>query len=472
MGERRRAHPYIPNSQTQVQEEMMREVGITDTEELFSGIPEDLRYKGKMDLPRAILSEEGLSRHMEDLLSGNRTTKECLSFLGAGCYQHYVPAICDEVASRSEFLTSYAGEPYEDHGRFQALFEYQSMMAELLDMDVVNVPTYDWCQAAATAVRMAGRITQRNAILVAGNINPQRLLAIKNYADPAMTVEKVGYDANTGCVDVSDLVAKLTRNVAAVYFENPNYFGLIETMGQNIAEIAHENGSLMLVGVDPITLGVLAPPSHYGADIVVGDIQTLGIHMNYGGGVAGFVASHDKEEFVAEYPSRLFGIAQTEVEGEWGFGDVLYDRTSFAKREMGKEFVGTAAALWGITAGVYLALMGPLGMIEVGETIMRNSAYAAKKIGGIEGIQIHGFQSHFFKEFAVNFDKTGLTVEKVNRELLSRGIFGGKDISQEFPELGQTAIYCVTEVHRRNDVLLLCDALEEIVHGAEGGRSR
>jgi glycine dehydrogenase subunit 1 len=116
--------------------------------------------------------------------------------------------------------------------------------------------------------------------------------------------------------------------------------------------------------------------------------------------------------------------------------------------------------------------MGPLGMIEVGETIMRNSAYAAKKIGGIEGIQIHGFQSHFFKEFAVNFDKTGLTVEKVNRELLSRGIFGGKDISQEFPELGQTAIYCVTEVHRRNDVLLLCDALEEIVHGAEGGRSR
>ena len=472
MSDRMVSHPYIPNSQTQVQKEMMLDVGIDDIEELFSEIPEDLRYRCSMDLPPPVLSEEGLSRHMEGILSQNKTTKDYLSFLGAGCYQHYVPAICDEVACRSEFLTAYAGEPYEDHGRFQALFEYQSMMAELLDMDVVNVPTYDWCQAAATAVRMAGRITQRPVVLVAGNINPQRLAAIKNYADPVMKVEKVQYDPKTGCVDVPSLVARLTPSVAGVYLENPNYFGLLETTAQDIASETHKNGSLLLVGVDPITLGVLAPPSKYGADIVVGDIQTLGINMSYGGGVAGFIASCDKEEYVAEYPSRLFGIAKTDVEGEWGFGDVLYDRTSFAKREKGKEFVGTAAALWGITAGVYLALMGPLGMRTVGETIMRNSAYAAKKIADIKGIKVNGFEGHFFKEFAINFDRTGLTVAEINRELESRGILGGKDISEEFKELGQTALYCVTEIHTKDDILCLCEALEEIVCGLKGGGTR
>ena len=259
------------------------------------------------------------------------------------------------------------------------------------------------------------------------------------------------YDPKTGCVDVPSVLARLTPNVACVYLENPNYFGLLETMAEDIAAETHKNGSLLLVGVDPITLGVLAPPSKYGADIVVGDIQTLGINMSYGGGVAGFIASCDREEYVAEYPSRLFGIAKTDVEGEWGFGDVLYDRTSFARREKGKEFVGTAAALWGITAGVYLALMGPLGMRTIGETVMRNSAYAAKKIADIKGIKVNGFEGHFFKEFAVNFDRIGLTVAEVNRELESRGIFGGKDISEEFKELGPVS-YTHLDVYKRQDI--------------------
>ncbi len=449
----------------------MKEIGINDTGLLFSEIPKELRFKGKMNIPKPLVSERELTRHMEKLLSRNQTAKEVLSFLGAGCYQHYVPAICDEIAGRSEFLTAYAGEPYEDHGRFQALFEYQSMMAELLDMDVVNVPTYDWCQAAATAVRMAGRITGRTEVLVAQNINPQRVSAIKNYCLPAMKVDFVEYRGESGCLCLKDLESKLTRNVAAVYLENPNYFGVIESQGQMIADMARQNGSLFVVGTDPISLGILSPPSHYGADIVCGDIQTLGIHMNFGGGVAGFIASRDSEEFVAEYPSRLFGIAKTEIAGEWGFGDVYYGRTSFAKRELGKEFVGTAAALWGITAGVYLALMGPQGMQDVGKTIMQNTSYAAKKLSAIEGIHADVFKPTFFKEFIVNFDNAGLTVVEVNDALRERGIWGGKDISKEFHELGQSALYCVTEMHSKQDILVLCDALAAIVGAAKGERA-
>ncbi len=471
MAKNKFVHPFIPNSVPEVQEKMMQEIGITGIDRLFSEIPEELRFKGKMNIPEPLVSEWELTRHMEKLLSRNQSAEEALSFLGAGCYRHYVPAICDEIANRSEFLTAYAGEPYEDHGRFQALFEYQSMMAELLDMDVVNVPTYDWCQAAATAVRMAGRITGRTEILVARNINPQRLSAIKNYCLPATKVDFVEYSGESGCLDLEDLESKLTRDVAAVYLENPNYCGLIETQGQRIADIAHKSGSLFVVGVDPISLGILSPPSHYGADIACGDIQTLGIHMNYGGGVAGFIASRDTEEFVAEYPSRLFGIAKTEVEGEWGFGDVYYDRTSFARRELGKEFVGTAAALWGITAGVYLALMGPKGMQDVGKTIMQNASYATKKLSAIEGIRPNILESPFFKEFIVNFDEAGLTVAEVNAALRERGIWGGKDISKEFPELGQSALYCVTEMHSKQDILALCDALAMIVGTGKGGRA-
>jgi glycine dehydrogenase subunit 1 len=464
-------HPYIPNSVPEVREKMLQEIGITNADQLYSEIPEELRFKGKMNIPKPLLSEWQIESHMDKILSKNKTAKEALSFLGAGCYQHYVPAICDEIAGRAEFLTAYAGEPYEDHGRFQTLFEYQSMMAELLDMDVVNVPTYDWGQAAATAVRMAGRITGRNKVLAATGINPQRLLAIRNYCAPAMKVEIVKYHCETGCLDIEDLKSKLTDNVAAIYLENPNYFGVIELQGHEIAGVAHENGSLFVVGVDPISLGILAPPSHYGADIVCGDIQTLGIHMNYGAGVAGFIAAPDKREFVAEYPSRLFGISRTEVEGEWGFGDVFYDRTSFARRELGKEFVGTAAALWGIVAGVYLAVMGPKGMQDVGCTIMQNSSYAAKILSDIPGIKIGGFQAPFFREFIANFDEVGLTVAEVNRVLREKGIWGGKDISKEFPELGQSALYCVTEIHTKEDILTLCDALTEIVSKEKGERA-
>ncbi|MGO0059633.1 aminomethyl-transferring glycine dehydrogenase subunit GcvPA [Brevibacillus fluminis] len=461
MSQKRFAHPYIPNSAPEVKEQMLREIGLTDIEEIYADIPAELRLKEAMNIPEA-MTEYELERHVTKLMNKNITTKENISFLGAGCWPHFIPAVCDEVNSRAEFLTAYAGEPYEDHGRFQALFEYQSLVAELVDMDVVNVPTFDWAQAASTSLRMAARITQRTELLVARNINPDKLLIIKNYTSPDLKVTLVDYQDETGALCLDDLKAALNDNVAAVYFENPTFLGTLETNGQEIADLAHAAGALCVVGVDPISLGVLESPANYGADIVCGDLQPLGVHMHYGGGQSGFIATHDDPTFVMEYPSRLFGIAPTEVEGEYGFGDVAYDRTSFAKREKGKESVGTQTALWGITAGVYLATMGPYGMQEVGQGIMQRSQYAAKKLAELPGVGVK-FNAPFFKEFVVDFTQTGKTVKEINDALLANGIFGGVDLSAHYPELGQTALYCVTEVHSKDEIDTLVAAVKSVL---------
>jgi glycine dehydrogenase subunit 1 len=460
---RQMVHPYIPNSVPDIKREMLQAVGADNVEDLYEDVPEKLRLAERMDLPAPLLSEYALKRHVECLLARNRTSSELLSFLGAGCYQHHVPAICDEVNSRGEFLTAYAGEPYDDHGRFQALFEYTSMMGELLNMDVVNVPTYDGFQATATSLRMASRLTNRPEVLICGNISQDKLSKVQDYCRRAVQVQLVGYDAGTGQMDLDALESAISARTAAVYFENPSYLGAIETCAEEISRIAHLHGAVCVVGADPISLGVLTPPADYGADIVCGDIQSLGMHMQFGGGQAGFIATRDEEAYVMEYPSRLFGIAPTSVPGEYGFGDVAYDRTSFAVREKGKEWVGTAAALWGITAGVYLALMGPQGMVEIGEGIMTRTRYAMVQLGKIEGVQIPLFRSPHFKECVVNFDGTGMTVQELHEALLVKGIMGGKNLSREFPELGESALYCFTEVHTKADIDQLAEAMREAI---------
>ena len=464
MDKKKLVHPYIPNSVPQVQEEMLAAIGADSIDELYELIPDELLFKGELDIPDGYLDEYSLRRHMDELLAKNTPTSERLSFLGGGCSPHYVPAICDVINSRSEFLTAYAGEPYEDHGRFQALFEYASMLAELVEMDVVSVPTYDGSQAAASALRMACRITGRNAVIIPRSLNPDRASIIKNYCYPQIEVLTVDYDKQTGLIDVADLQDKLSDHIAAVYLENPSFLGTIETSAQEISDLAHEVGALCVVGVDPISLGVLAPPPQYGADLVCGELQSLGIHMYYGGGRGGFIASPDEERIVSEFPTRLFGIVPT-VDRAWGFGDVAWERTSFAKREDAKEYVGTMAALWGITAGVYLALMGPQGMEDVGRTIMERSAYAAAQLGKIEGVISPALNTPFFQEFIVNLDNTGKTAREVNDALLEMGIYGGIDLSKSFPELGESLMLCVTEVHTKQDIDRLVASVREIVEG-------
>jgi glycine dehydrogenase subunit 1 len=456
-------YPYIPNSAPEIKKMMLTAVGASSPDEFYEDVPGALRFKGKLKLPESFLSEAALRRHVEGLLRKNTTAQENLNFLGAGCYQHYVPAVCDEINQRGEFLTAYAGEPYDDHGRFQALFEYCSMMGELLEMDVVNVPNYDGFQASATSLRMACRVNGRKRVLLPELLGADKLSRIRDYLMPEIEIISIKCDRGSAGIDLDDFEKMMDDSVAAIYLENPSYLGTLEKNSAVLIDLAHKNGALGIVSVDPISLGILAPPVRYGADIVCGDIQSLGMHMQFGGGQAGFIASNDDEKIVMQYPSRLFGISPTRVPGEYGFGDVAYDRTSFAKREDGIEWVGTAAALWGITAGVYLALMGPQGMQEIGEGILYRTRYALQRIGQIKGVRTDMFNAPGFREFVVNFDGTGKKVGEINAALLKNGVFGGKDLTTEFPWLGESALFCITEVHTGDDIDRLVCILREVV---------
>jgi len=454
------AHPYIPNSAPALKQEMLDSVGVASADELYAAIPERLRFRGRLDVPEALASEYELRRHLETLLSHNTSTSEVLSFLGGGCWPHHVPAVVDEVVNRAEFMTSYYGETHGDHGKLQALFEYASMVGELVGLDAVSLPTYDWATAAATAISMAARRTGRPAALVPASTSPERLSVIRGYCEPRTAVRTVGFDPSTGLLDLTGLEAALGDDVACLYLETPGYLGVVEAHAHEALAAARARGALGVVGVDPLSLGVLAAPARYGADIVCGELQPLGIHQGYGGGQAGFLATDDSEEWIAEYPTFLIGLAPTSVSGEYGFGEVAWERISYVQRGDAHEYTGTTQNLWAIGAAVYLALLGPQGLAELGRGLMQRASYAASRLAEVPGVSVP-LSGVPFKEVVASFEHA--TVAGVNRELRRRGIFGGIDLSTAFPDLGQAALLCFTEIHSRTDIDRLVDALAEIV---------
>lgn len=454
-------HPYIPNSEPAVKRQMLDAVGMKSVEDIYEAIPEHLRFQGKMDMPEPIISEYSCQRHVEGLLAKNRNAKNNICFLGGGTWNHYVPSVVDTIMERDEFLTCYVGEAYTDHGKFQALFESSSMLADLTGFEACNTPTYDWANAIAIAARMASRANGRKEILVAGNMDPDRLLVVRNYCKPEITVETIAYDKATGLMELEDLKAKLSDETSCVYFENPIYVGALEVNAAEICRLAKEAGAYSMVGVDPTSLGIMEAPAAYGADFAVGELQPLGLHMSYGGGLGGFICTKDDKEFLGEYPSLLFGVCKTQQEGEYGFGEVYYERTSYASREKGKDFIGTTTALHGIGAAVYMALMGPQGFRELGEGILQRVAYTKAQLAKIPGVSVP-VSGYSYCDFLVDFNGTGKTVQEINKALLEYNIIGGKDMSQVFPEYGQSALYSVTEVHTKEDLQALFDALGAI----------
>ena len=461
-------HPYIPNAVPVTKEAMLRELGIDSVEEIYAEIPERLRFKGRLDVPEPILAERDLKRHVKGLLDRNTSCEENLNFCGAGCWQHHVPAVVDEVVNRAEFVSAYCGGNYSDLGKYQARFEFNSQLGELLDLEGVGNPIYDWGDVAGRAFRMAKRITGRNRVLVPATMSPMRLAEARTLCQPEVMpahvkIEPVAYEPGTGRIDLADLRAKIGDDVAAVYWENPGYLGSIETEGAKIVEIAHANGALAIAGVDPITLGVLMPPGSLGADMAVGDIQPLGVHMHAGGGCSGFIAFRDDDPvFAQECPLELYTLLETETPGQYAVAEAIAERTSYGLRDEGKDWVGTASGLWTIAAAVYMSLLGPQGFRNVGETCIARSHFAAARLGRLPGVEVL-FTPAFFKEFVANFDGTGKTVAQINEALLGHGIFGGKDLSAEFPELGQSALYCVTEYHGQADVIELESSMKEVL---------
>jgi glycine dehydrogenase subunit 1 len=459
-----RNHPYIPNSVPEIKQEMMREIGITSIEELYADVPENYRLKNPLNLPEA-LSEFEVRKHVERLLSKNRTCNDMPIFLGAGCWPHYVPAAVKEIVQRNELLTSYTPyQPEISQGMLQTLFEYQSMICELTSMDVANSSMYDWASALGEAARMAARIKNRNEVLVPKIIHPERLATLKTYTEPAgISIKQVSYNSGNGQMDIEDLKKKISDKTAAIYVENPSYLGFIETQTEEIQKEAQKYNALFTVGIDPTSLGILKPPGEYGADIVIGEAQPLGNAMNFGGPLLGIMACRGDMSLVRQMPGRIIGLTTTQDGSRNGFCMALQTREQHIRREKATSNICSNEAMCAVASAVHLALLGPEGLRELGETIMYNASYAMKLLSKTEGVKAPLFKSAHFKEFTVNFDETGLSVKEITKRLLRHSIHGGKDISAEFPEFGQTALYCVTEIHSIDEIERMAEALNEVL---------
>ncbi len=464
------AHPFMASALADQRAQMLEEIGAESVEELFEQIPQAHRLAAPLQLPPQLASEAVLRRHLQGLLSRTTTCEESLSFLGGGYWRHHVPAICDEIAARREWLTSVWGTPSSDQGRFQAWFEYASQLGELLDLDFVGLPVYSWGCAAGHALRMAARMTGRGRVLVPEVLDPERRAVIVNYCgSPELAAHlglgTVAWRRSDGRMDLDDLAAKLSADVAAVYVENPNFFGVVEDQVAEVAAMVSDAGAELVVGVDPLSLGVLAPPGELGAGLAVGTIQTLGVHLNAGGGAGGFIASRDEERYAREFPTLQVSLCDTTEPGERGFGISLFAQTSYGAREQGNDWTGNSVYMWSIANAAYMAVMGPQGFADVGAAILQRSHHAAQRLATLPGVRVR-FPSGFFRELVVGLGGRGLRVAEINGALRRRGIFGGLDLSETFPELGQSALYCLTELHTAADVERLVAALDDLLGDA------
>ena len=454
---------YIPNDTAEIRKRLMDAIGIREIDELFSDISEEIRLKRDLNLLDS-LSELEARREIERILKKNRTVKEMTCFLGAGVWPHHVPAAVDYVSSRSEFLTSYTPyQPEISQGILQALFEYQSMICELLDMDVANCSMYGWASSLGEAARMAARVTRRNEFLVPHYMSHDRLAVLKSYAEPAgIRIIEINQNLRNGQIDIEDLKKKVSNRTAGVYIENPSYLGFLIESPEAIAEIAHDAGGLFIVGVDPISLGVLRPPGDYGADIAIGEGQPLGNYMN-GGSLLGIFACKGEDRLIRQMPGRIIGMTTT-LDGErQAFCMVLQTREQHIRRHRATSNICTNEALYALRAAVYMALLGPRGFREIGEIIISKTRFFIEKLSRIDGVRVPFFEAYHFKEFTINFDESSKSLQEVNRRLLEKGIIGGKELTSEFPELGQTSLYCVTEMHTSREIEYLYESLREVL---------
>ncbi|MCX6659646.1 MAG: aminomethyl-transferring glycine dehydrogenase subunit GcvPA [Candidatus Bathyarchaeota archaeon] len=456
------SHPYLPNSSADTIRSMLEELGLDDIEQLYADIPENVWLKNKLKIPNSI-SEYDVERKVNDLLSKNVTTSDIPCFLGAGCWPHHVPAAIDTIVSRSEFLTSYT--PYQaetSQGILQALFEYQSAICELTEMEYTNCSMYDWPTALGEVARMAKRATGRNEFLIPHYIDPERVATLKNYSEPAaISIIKFEQDRRTGQIIPEMLEKKVSEKTAAVYIENPSYLGYYEKQVDLISDLTHKRGGLFIVGVDPISLGITRPPGEYGADIVIGEAQPLGNHMNYGGPTLGIFACSGNR-LLRQMPGRIIGLTRTLDGKDEAYCMVHQTREQHIRRERATSNICTNEALCAVAAAAYLALLGPSGLRKLCETILTKTHYAMKTLSEIDGVKAPFLDAAHFKEFTVNFDDTGKRAVEIHNEILKKGIHGGK-ILTHFPELGETALYCITEVHSRKNIDSLVEALREIL---------
>ncbi len=430
-------------------EEMLGAIGVSSVEELFRDIPAGVRFQGELDLEPA-LSEPELVRHLEELAAKNVDTTRELSFLGAGIYDHYVPAIVDAVLQRGEFLTAYTPyQPEMSQGVLQAIFEYQTAICELTGMDVSNASGYDGTTVAADACLVAKHATGRAKVVLAETLNPQVRQVVKTYA-VGFGLEVVEVPHEGGLTDPA-AVRAAAEDAAAVIFQQPNVFGILENAPE-LAAAAKDAGALAIAHVDPISLGVLEAPGNYGADLAIGEGQSAGNYQSYAGPHYGFLAS--KAEYTRRLPGRIIGET-TDLNGDRGYVLTLQTREQHIRREKATSNMTTNQTLLALAGLVHLSWLGPQGLREVGETCMSLGAYAKGQLG----LPLAFPDRPTFKEFAVRLKRPA---RDVIAEVRKHGVHPGYAIGRDYEGMDDVLLIAVTEKRSPADVDRLAQVLHEV----------
>lgn len=443
-------HRYIPNTEAD-KKRMLESIGASSINDLFSDIPDDLKLNRKLNIGNP-LSETEIIDHMKGLVNKNKSTDELVCFLGAGAYDHYIPSIVKHLAMRSEFYTAYT--PYQaeiSQGTLQVIFEYQTMITNLTGMDVTNASMYDGPTAAAEAAIMACESTRRKSIIVSKTVNPETRKVLKTYLS-MRDIELIEVDMADGVTDVEKLKSLVDKNTAGVLVQSPNFFGIIEDVTE-VEKVVHENKGKLIMSVDPISLGILKTPRDLGADIVVGDAQSFGNKLNFGGPHLGFLAATSK--LVRKLPGRIVGQS-IDKDGKRAFVLTLQAREQHIRRFKATSNICSNQGLNMTMAAIYMTTMGKKGLREVALQSTQKAHYAYNEIiksGKFKPL----FNKPFFKEFAITSD---LDAGKVNKELLNKGILGGFELNKEYNELKNSILLCVTEKRTKEEIDKLVNALE------------
>lgn len=451
--------PYIGHHTKRDIEQMLSVIGIRDFMELFSDVPSKFILQSPPELggPR---SEQEVYTEIRRILAKNK--KDLKVFLGGGIWPHYIPAAVKEIASRSEFLTSYTPyQPEISQGILTALFEFQSLVADLYAVDVVNSSMYDWATAAGEAFRMAYRYNGRKKIVVAANSGPYRLKVAETYIRPLeMKVEKVPFQRD-GRVNEEALKEAVDDQTAAVYVENPCYLGALVSNVEAVGEIAHDNGSLFIVGAEPTSLGLITPPGEYGADVVVGEGQPLGMPMNFGGPLLGILGCKSDRRLIHSIPGRIVGMTETITDRRRAFTMILRAREQDIKREKATSNICTNQALCAVIAAAYLSLLGKNGLRSLALHIFEKTAYFAQSLAKIQGVVSPVLDAPHYMEFTYRVN--GMSSSEILNRLLRKGIVGGLAVGKDFPLLGDAVLTCVTEVHGADEVDEYVRVISEVV---------
>ena len=429
-------------------EEMLAAIGVSSVDELFEQIPSGVRLGRELDLPPA-LGEPELARHIEELASRNVHTGAEVSFLGAGIYDHYVPAVADVVLSRGEFLTAYTPyQPEMSQGVLQAIFEFQTVMCELTGMDVSNASGYDGATVAADACFVARHVSERRKVVLAEALNPQVRQVVKTYA-PGFGLEVVEIPQRGGVTDPGELGAA-AQDAAAVIFQQPNFLGSLEPAA-DLSEAASEAGALAIAHVDLMSLGVLEAPGEYGCALAIGEGQSAGNWPSYGGPHYGFLAA--RNEFIRRMPGRIVGET-VDTDGRRAFVLTLQTREQHIRREKATSNITTNQTLLALAGLATLSWLGPTGLREVGETCMALAQYARERVP-LEP----AFEAPSFKEIAF---RTPLPAREVVRRARERGVHPGYALGRDYEGMDDVLLVAVTEKKSVEDVDRLAVVLEEV----------